>query len=120
MVCPSTLVAHWVYEAASFFAEAINGSDGSDGPGGSSGANGPRAGGRLRPLGYTGSPAQRRRILKSEQFRDSRLVVTSYNTLMRDQDELAKFTWGFVVLDEGHAIAGGAKVTPFLRSLRWC
>ena len=66
------------------------------------------------------SPAQRRRILKSEQFRDSRLVVTSYNTLMRDQDELAKFTWGFVVLDEGHAIAGGAKVTPFLRSLRWC
>ena len=130
MVCPSTLVAHWVHEAAAFFAEVSNGPNGPNGPNrpngpngpngpsGSSGAGGPRAGGRLRPLAYTGSPAQRRRILESGQFRESRLVVTSYTTLMRDKDALASYAWEFVVLDEGHAIAGGARAFEAVCGLR--
>ena len=40
------------------------------------------------------------------------ILVTSYNTLLRNQDVLLRSDWHYVILDEGHKIQNpDAKVT---------
>ena len=32
------------------------------------------------------------------------VVLTTYEMIIKDRDELAKYRWGFVVVDEGHRL----------------
>ncbi|GJP49304.1 hypothetical protein CLOM_g8529 [Closterium sp. NIES-68] len=81
IVCPPTLVAHWVYEIEKYIPPGI-----------------------LHPLQYAGSTADRQRL--RGQLKRHNLVVTSYEVLRSDIDELAALTWRYCVLDEGHLIKG--------------
>ncbi|CAI5942167.1 unnamed protein product [Closterium sp. NIES-64] len=81
IVCPPTLVAHWVYEIEKYIPRGI-----------------------FFPLQYAGSVADRQRM--RGQLRKHNLVVTSYEVLRSDIDELAAITWRYCVLDEGHLIKG--------------
>ncbi|CAI7929639.1 unnamed protein product, partial [Closterium sp. NIES-54] len=81
IVCPPTLVAHWVYEIEKYIPPGI-----------------------FFPLQYAGSVADRQRM--RGHLRKHNLVVTSYEVLRSDIDELAAITWRYCVLDEGHLIKG--------------
>ncbi|HLI92150.1 MAG TPA: DEAD/DEAH box helicase, partial [Puia sp.] len=48
------------------------------------------------------------RKLDESSFRRSRVVVTSYGMLRSDISELAAWRWGYVILDESHAIKNPA------------
>ncbi|KAF2368182.1 protein of unknown function DUF3535 [Trinorchestia longiramus] len=79
VVCPPTLSGHWVYEVNKFVSDDL-----------------------LRPLNYTGVPADRIRL--REKFSSHNLVVASYDIVRNDVDFFADFQWLYVVLDEGHVI----------------
>eukprot|EP00741_Cyanophora_paradoxa_P007349 tig00001107_g7109.t1 len=82
VVCPATLVDHWVNECHRFLpAEA------------------------LTAVSYAGTPGARQRVL--EELRTARhtgLVVTSYEAVRGDGEALARLAWSYLVLDEGHVI----------------
>ncbi|GFR50408.1 hypothetical protein Agub_g12625, partial [Astrephomene gubernaculifera] len=92
VVCPATLVGHWVHEVNSTI-----------GPMG------------LRPLAYGGLPSERAaaqsafdKSLRSVSAASPRLpynmLVMSYESLRADIDWVASRNWLYCVLDEGHAI----------------
>ncbi|GAX73980.1 hypothetical protein CEUSTIGMA_g1430.t1 [Chlamydomonas eustigma] len=97
VVCPSTLVAHWVYEVGRYVSKDV-----------------------LRPLQYHGTPGERLRLQSllswslhppsddTASARDIKpeynLVVTSYEALRSDVEWLTSHTWLYCVLDEGHVI----------------
>ena len=78
IVCPSTLVNHWMFELERFF------------PGSSV----------FRPVALVGSTSYREQKWSSLSS-NCNLVVTSYSTLRSDIERLSEKQWTYCVLDEG-------------------
>ncbi|XP_075109264.1 TATA-binding protein-associated factor BTAF1 isoform X1 [Nicotiana tabacum] len=94
IICPSTLVGHWVYEIEKFI-------DGS----------------LLTTLQYVGS-AQERISLRS-QFSEHNVIVTSYDVIRKDVDYLRQLFWNYCILDEGHIIKNSkSKITVAVKQLK--
>lgn len=79
IICPSTLVPHWAYEISKFVAPGL-----------------------IQPLQYQGTPRERQ-VLQPQLLKHN-VVVASYESVKADVDWLAKHTWLYCVLDEGHII----------------
>eukprot|EP00178_Gracilaria_changii_P024636 TRINITY_DN743_c0_g3_i1.p1 TRINITY_DN743_c0_g3~~TRINITY_DN743_c0_g3_i1.p1 ORF type:complete len:1880 (+),score=256.54 TRINITY_DN743_c0_g3_i1:2357-7996(+) len=95
VVCPSTIVAHWVQEAERFFGHVLH-----------------------DVIHYAGLPKARARIRSRVEFRESALVVTSYDILGNDLRCFENVRWNYVVLDEGHVIKNvKTKAARAVRSL---
>lgn len=95
VICPSTIVAHWVQEAERFFGHALP-----------------------AILQYAGSPKRRRRFRNSSILSAASLVVTSYDILANDLQYFESIRWNYVVLDEGHVIKNPkTRVARAVRSL---
>lgn len=81
VICPSSIVGHWMYEIRQFFPlQSV-----------------------FQPVCYVGSVATRRRLRENDFF-PSNLVVTSYAVLRSDIDYLGRLSWCYCVLDEGHLL----------------
>jgi SNF2-related domain len=96
IVCPSTLVGHWMAEIAKFF------------PGCSV----------FRPLCYMGSKSQRESLRHSMKS-SLNVIVTSYAVLRNDADVLTTLRYRLCALDEGHLLKNhmtGASPPSRLRS----
>jgi TATA-binding protein-associated factor len=94
IICPSTLVGHWVFEIEKFIPTSI-----------------------INPLQYVGTPQDR--IQLQSQIDNYNLIVTSYDVLRKDVDFLSKFVWNFCILDEGHIIKNSkSKLTLAVKQLR--
>lgn len=94
IICPSTLVGHWVFEIEKFLQTSI-----------------------ISPLQYVGSPQDRLQL--QPQLNQYNLIVTSYDILRKDVDFLSKFVWNFCILDEGHIIRNSkSKVTLAVKQLK--
>lgn len=94
IICPSTLVGHWVYEIEKFI-------DGS----------------LISTLQYVGS-AQDRMSLRS-QIDKYNVIVTSYDVVRKDIDHLRELFWNYCILDEGHIIRNAkSKVTVAVKLLK--
>lgn len=94
IVCPSTLVGHWVYEIEKFIDASL-----------------------LTTLQYVGS-AQDRTALRS-QFSRHNVIVTSYDVVRKDIDHLKQLFWNYCILDEGHIIKNSkSKVTCAVKQLK--
>ncbi|KAL3498161.1 hypothetical protein ACH5RR_040893 [Cinchona calisaya] len=94
IICPTTLVAHWVYEIEKFIDTSL-----------------------LTTLQYVGS-AQDRISLRS-QFDKHNVIVTSYDVVRKDIDYLKQLFWNYCILDEGHIIKNSkSKVTAAVKQLK--
>lgn len=94
IVCPSTLVGHWVYEIEKFIDASI-----------------------LSTLQYVGS-TQERTSLRS-QIDMHNVIITSYDVVRKDVDYLGQVSWNFCILDEGHIIKNAkSKITCALKQLK--
>lgn len=81
VVCPSTIVAHWVQEAERFFGDVLG-----------------------KVIHYAGLPRARTRIRAKMRSRSFALIVTSYEILSNDLKFFEHDRWNYLVLDEGHVI----------------
>ena len=83
VVCPSTLVGHWVSEIKRFF------------PSGSV----------LRPLGLSNGRDIKRELAKTKQScRGWNVAITSYALLRSNAGIFASRKWTYCILDEGHLL----------------
>ncbi|XP_055877074.1 TATA-binding protein-associated factor 172-like [Biomphalaria glabrata] len=82
VVCPPTLVGHWVYEVNKFVDPIY-----------------------LNPLMYVGPPAERNRLQKLVTKHN--LIVASYDVVRNDIDFFSGLRWNYCILDEGHIIRNG-------------
>ena len=82
VVCPATIVNHWVGEVRRFF------------PGDDT----------FRPCAIVGGTSARKTIWESLDRSDFNLVVLSYSTLRTDIEEIERISWVYCVLDEGHVL----------------
>lgn len=82
VICPPTLVGHWVYEVKKFV----------DGE-------------YLNPLMYAGPPAERLKLQK--KVKKHNLIVASYDVVRNDIDFFGALKWNYCILDEGHIIRNG-------------
>ncbi|KAK4389078.1 TATA-binding protein-associated factor BTAF1, partial [Sesamum angolense] len=93
IICPSTLVGHWVYEIEKFIDPSL-----------------------LTTVQYIGS-AQERSSLRS-QFNKHNAIITSY-VVRKDIDYLKQLFWNYCILDEGHIIKNSkSKVTSAVKQLK--
>lgn len=81
VVCPSSVVGHWVAEIQKFFSDRTI----------------------FRPLAFIGSAEERKKLWKRD-FRSCNIVVTSYGALRSDAEILTRSIWRFCILDEGHLL----------------
>ena len=81
VVCPASVVGHWVNEIKRFF------------PGGS----------LLEPIAYVGTSKARRASWRDCLTRCN-VVVTSYSVLRTDIDLLESVLFDYCILDEGHLL----------------
>ena len=82
ILCPSTLIHHWEHEVGKFFTKEY-----------------------LRPLVYSGSSTERRRIADSMAIDNYCVVIASYETFRSDANcFFLCHQWRFCILDEGHVI----------------
>lgn len=94
IICPSTLVGHWVYEIEKFIDASV-----------------------ITTLRYVGS-AQDRILLRS-QFDGKNIIITSYDVVRKDVDYLEQLLWNYCVLDEGHIIKNHkSKITCAVKQLK--
>ncbi|CAL5370170.1 unnamed protein product [Camellia sinensis] len=94
IVCPSTLVGHWVYEIEKFIDTSL-----------------------ITTLQYAGS-AQERILLRS-QFDKHNVIITSYDVVRKDIDYLGQLFWNYCILDEGHIIKNSkSKITCAVKQLK--
>ncbi|XP_046551692.1 LOW QUALITY PROTEIN: TATA-binding protein-associated factor 172-like [Haliotis rubra] len=82
VVCPPTLVGHWVYEVKKFVDKQY-----------------------LNPLMYAGPPGERQRLQK--KVKKHNLIVASYDVVRNDIDFFSTINWNYCILDEGHIIRNG-------------
>lgn len=95
VVCPSTIVAHWVEEALRFFGHVLT-----------------------SVVQYAGPPRNRARLRERTDFTKACLVVTSYDVLSNDLPHFENVKWNYVALDEGHVIKNPkTKVARAVRTL---
>lgn len=88
VVCPSTVVGHWMNEVGKYFPDEHI----------------------FKALMYTG-PAKARKAMLEEKLEDCNLVVTSYSVLRNDIDALSSISWVYCVLDEGHLLKNPLSAT---------
>ncbi|CAN4076462.1 unnamed protein product [Withania somnifera] len=94
IICPSTLVGHWVYEIEKFIEGSL-----------------------LNTLQYVGS-AQERVSLRS-QFNQHNVIVTSYDVIRKDVNYFSQLFWNYCILDEGHIIKNSkSKITVAVKQLK--
>lgn len=94
IICPSTLVGHWVFEIEKFIDASV-----------------------ITALQYVGS-AQERISLRS-QFDKHNVIVTSYDVVRKDIDHLRQVLWNYCILDEGHIIKNSkSKITGAVKQLK--
>lgn len=82
VICPPTLVGHWVYEVKKFIDQKY-----------------------LNPLMYAGPPAERIKLQK--KVSQHNLIVASYDVVRNDIDFFSDLKWNYCILDEGHIIRNG-------------
>ena len=97
VVCPPTLVGHWAHEINQYVDEDV-----------------------LRPLQYQGTPHERAAIRPLIASGKYDVVITSYDSLRSDADELLEGkSWCYCILDEGHAIRNPkARITRAVKRVR--
>ncbi|CBQ68835.1 related to MOT1-transcriptional accessory protein [Sporisorium reilianum SRZ2] len=92
IICPPTLTGHWCHEIKQY-------------------AN------NLRPLLYSGLPAERVRLQAEIARYDA--VVMSYDVVRNDIAALSQISWNYCILDEGHVIrTAKTKTTKAVKLLR--
>ncbi|XP_056018084.1 TATA-binding protein-associated factor 172-like [Ostrea edulis] len=82
VICPPTLIGHWVYEVNKFVDIT-----------------------HLNPLMYAGPPGERARIQK--KVKKHNMIVASYDVVRNDIDFFSTIIWNYCILDEGHIIKNG-------------
>ncbi|EXJ92454.1 hypothetical protein A1O3_01005 [Capronia epimyces CBS 606.96] len=91
IVCPPTLSGHWQQEIKQYAPF-------------------------LSCVAYVGSPGERNS--RRSQLEQADVVITSYDVCRNDNDVLARITWNYCVLDEGHLIKNPkAKITQAVKKL---
>ncbi|XP_024995826.1 TATA-binding protein-associated factor BTAF1 isoform X6 [Cynara cardunculus var. scolymus] len=94
IICPSTLVGHWVYEIEKFIEASV-----------------------ITTLQYVGS-SQERVTLRS-QFPKYNVIITSYDVIRKDIDHMRQLLWNYCILDEGHIIKNAkSKITCAVKQLK--
>ncbi|KAF9583392.1 TATA-binding protein-associated factor mot1, partial [Lunasporangiospora selenospora] len=89
VVCPPTLTGHWYHEILQYTDN-------------------------LKPIMYTGGPAERKRI--RSQILKHDVVIMSYDVVRNDIEDLEKIQWNYCILDEGHIIKNGrTKITKAVK-----
>ncbi|KZT28684.1 SNF2 chromatin remodeling protein [Neolentinus lepideus HHB14362 ss-1] len=92
IICPPTLTGHWYYEILKYTDT-------------------------LRPMMYTGNARERSKLLK--KFSQYDVVVTSYEVIRNDIQNLQDFNWHYCVLDEGHIIKNAkTKLTQAVKRIK--
>ncbi|KAI8080523.1 hypothetical protein BDF21DRAFT_444546 [Thamnidium elegans] len=92
VICPPTLTGHWYHEILNFCDN-------------------------LKPLLYTGGPAERKRLRASLRKHD--IIIMSYDIIRNDIEELSSITWNYCILDEGHIIKNGkTKITKAIKTVK--
>ncbi|KAI8338754.1 hypothetical protein BC941DRAFT_469857 [Chlamydoabsidia padenii] len=92
VICPPTLTGHWYHEILHY---SVN----------------------LKPLQYTGGPAERKRLRSNIDQVD--VVIMSYDIIRNDIADLGKINWNYCILDEGHIIKNGkTKITKSIKSIK--
>lgn len=92
VVCPPTLTGHWFHEVINYTSS-------------------------LKPLLYTGVPAERKRLRNMMKSHD--IIIMSYDIVRNDIEELGSMDWNYCILDEGHIIKNGkTKITKAVKSIR--
>lgn len=92
IICPPTLTGHWCHEIKQY-------------------AN------NLRPLLYSGLPAERARLQAEIPRYDA--VVMSYDVVRNDIAALSQIAWNYCILDEGHVIRSAkTKTTKAVKLIR--
>ncbi|TKY89152.1 hypothetical protein EX895_001683 [Sporisorium graminicola] len=92
IICPPTLTGHWCHEIKQY-------------------AN------NLRPLLYSGLPAERARLQAEIPRYDA--VVMSYDVVRNDIAALSQISWNYCILDEGHVIRSAkTKTTKAVKLIR--
>ncbi|KAJ3393095.1 btaf1 RNA polymerase II, B-TFIID transcription factor-associated, 170kDa [Entophlyctis sp. JEL0112] len=93
VVCPPTLTGHWRQEILQFASKV------------------------LKPMIYVGGPSERSRLRALIPSHD--VVITSYEILRNDIDNLTSINYNYCILDEGHVIKNAkTKLTKAVKSLR--
>lgn len=91
IVCPPTLSGHWQQEIKTYAPF-------------------------LSVTAYVGPPQERKAM--KDQLDKPDIVITSYDVCRNDVDVLEKYTWNYVVLDEGHLIKNAkAKISMAVKKL---
>ncbi|KAI9328933.1 SNF2 family N-terminal domain-containing protein [Obelidium mucronatum] len=92
VVCPPTLTGHWRQEILQY------------------------AGKVLKPMIYVGGPAERNRLRALIPSHD--VIITSYEILRNDVENLTAFTYNYCILDEGHVIKNAkTKLTKAVKTV---
>ncbi|KAJ3128607.1 btaf1 RNA polymerase II, B-TFIID transcription factor-associated, 170kDa [Physocladia obscura] len=93
VVCPPTLTGHWKQEILQY------------------------AGKVLKPLIYVGGPAERSRL--RGLIPDYDVIITSYEILRNDAENLTTFNYNYCILDEGHVIKNAkTKLTKAVKTVK--
>ncbi|KAI8620249.1 hypothetical protein BC830DRAFT_1100132 [Chytriomyces sp. MP71] len=93
VVCPPTLTGHWKQEILQY------------------------AGKVLKPMIYVGGPSERARLRGLIPSHD--VVITSYEILRNDMDNLTDFNYNYCILDEGHVIKNAkTKLTKAVKAVK--
>ncbi|XP_050546449.1 TATA-binding protein-associated factor 172 [Daktulosphaira vitifoliae] len=82
VVCPPTLIGHWIYEVEKFIPRDV-----------------------LRPLQYSGLPSERQKL--QALAKDYNLFVVSYDIVRKDIEFFSKIKFNYCILDECHVIKNG-------------
>jgi TATA-binding protein-associated factor len=91
IVCPPTLSGHWQQEIRTYAPF-------------------------LSVTSYVGPPAERKAM--KDKLSSTDIVITSYDVCRNDTEVLEKYSWNYVVLDEGHLIKNPkAKITIAVKKL---
>ncbi|KAF9987784.1 TATA-binding protein-associated factor mot1 [Modicella reniformis] len=92
VVCPPTLTGHWYHEILQYTDN-------------------------LKPMMYTGGPAERKRLRSAIPKHD--LVIMSYDVVRNDIEDLEKVHWNYCILDEGHIIKNArTKITKAVKMVK--
>ncbi|XP_050421403.1 TATA-binding protein-associated factor 172 [Adelges cooleyi] len=82
VVCPPTLLGHWIYEIEKFIPSDI-----------------------LKPLQYSGLPLERQKLqVLADEYN---LFVVSYDIVRKDIEFFSKIQFNYCILDECHVIKNG-------------
>ena len=92
IICPPTLTGHWYYEVLKYTDN-------------------------LRPVLYTGNARERTKLVAKLTSYD--VVITSYEVVRNDIQNMEDIYWLYCILDEGHVIKNAkTKVTKAVKCIR--